>query len=241
MWRIFLYFCSDLEHTSKRKSKENMKGVKSFSRSLLLAALLVAASPAVQAQSSLGELIGKVTGTTTTSSQSSDGQSLGDLIGNVLGGKTKQADLVGTWQYNAPKCSFTSQNLLAQAGGAVAADKIEAKAAPYFTKAGITASNTSFVFNKDNTFEATVYGKPFKGTYTYAPKTGKIALKGVAATINGYASRNGKKLNLVFDSTPLLKLLQTVGQVKASSTLTTLSKLAQSYSGSKLGFELKQK
>ncbi len=60
----------------------------------------------------------------------------------------KQADLcASTWKYNKPGCAFTSENLLAKAGGDIAANKIESELSTYYTKAGFTSSNTYFKFN----------------------------------------------------------------------------------------------
>ena len=56
-----------------------------------------------------------------------DGTSiLGNVLGSVLGlNKISQESLVGTWKYSGPGCAFTSDNLLAQAGGEVASQKIK--------------------------------------------------------------------------------------------------------------------
>ena len=62
-------------------------------------------------------------GTTTNNSGSSIGSNaLGGLLDLVVGSvKLSQADIIGTWSYVEPACAFTSENLLAKAGGSVAA------------------------------------------------------------------------------------------------------------------------
>ena len=67
----------------------------------------------------LGGLLG---GGTTTGSSIISG-----ILNNVIGSATfSQADLCAhTWKYSKPGCAFTSENLLAKAGGEIAASKIE--------------------------------------------------------------------------------------------------------------------
>ena len=62
-------------------------------------------------------------GTTTNNSGSSIGSNaLGGLLDLVVGSvKLSQADIIGKWSYVEPACAFTSENLLAKAGGSVAA------------------------------------------------------------------------------------------------------------------------
>ena len=46
----------------------------------------------------------------------------------VVGDKaTTQSSLIGTWSYVGPDCQFESDNILTQAGGEVAASKVEEK------------------------------------------------------------------------------------------------------------------
>ena len=52
---------------------------------------------------------------------------MGSILDNVIGSTTfKKADLCAhTWKYKSPGCAFTSENLLAKAGGEIAAKKVE--------------------------------------------------------------------------------------------------------------------
>lgn len=161
---------------------------------------------------------------------------IGDILNNVIGGGTiNEQDIVGTWNYREPACAFTSQNLLAQAGGTVASEKVEEKMLPLFGKIGMSSSNTSFTFNEDKTFKATVSGKSFSGTYAYDPSTSKINLKGSLFTAPCYVTKSGNNLNLLFDTSKLLSLFQTVAKYTNNSTLQSISSLSENFDGMRLG------
>ena len=69
-----------------------------------------------------------------------DANSLGNIIVSVLGiNKVPETTLLGTWNYSGPGCAFTSDNMLAKAGGEVAARKIEAELLPQYQKLGVNS------------------------------------------------------------------------------------------------------
>ena len=77
-----------------------------------------------------------------------NGTGITNAISSVIGlDKVKAQTLIGTWKYSAPGCAFTSENLLAKAGGEVAAVQIEEKLQPYYQQVKISASNTFITFN----------------------------------------------------------------------------------------------
>lgn len=106
----------------------------------------------------LGGLLG---GGTTTGSSSTGSSIINGILNNVIGSATfSQADLCAhTWKYSKPGCAFTSENLLAKAGGEIAASKIEEDLSKYYSKFGFSKSNTYFTFKTDGTFAAKIDGK----------------------------------------------------------------------------------
>ena len=100
----------------------------------------------------LAELLGYAGGNSSNSTGSTTskmGSIVGSILNNVIGSTTfKKADLCAhTWKYKSPGCAFTSENLLAKAGGEIAAKKVEEKLSTYYQKAGFSSSNTYFKFN----------------------------------------------------------------------------------------------
>ena len=164
---------------------------------------------------------------------------LGNIIGSVLGvNRVSEANLVGTWKYTAPGCAFTSDNLLAKAGGEVAAQKIKSQLLPYYQSLGIAAGNTLFTFKEDKTFSGKLAGKAISGTYTYDPQTGAINLKTLLLSMNGYITLTTKGISLLFESQKILSVMQTLGALSGNSTISTISEISKNYDGVRVGFEL---
>ncbi len=164
---------------------------------------------------------------------------LGNILTSVLGvNKITEENLVGTWRYYQPGCGFASDNLLAKAGGEVAAAKVRSELASTYQTIGISSSNTYLTFNTDKTFSGKVMGTPLSGTYVYDASTGQIALKTVLMSINGFITTSGSGIGLLFESKKLLSILQMVGSASGNATLSTVSELSKNYDGVRLGFDM---
>lgn len=177
-----------------------------------------------------------------SSSKSTTGNVLTSILDNVIGSSTfKQADLcANTWKYSSPGCAFTSENLLAKAGGEIASKKIESQLATYYQKVGFSSSNTYFKFNEDGTFESKIDGKSWKGTYTFNEKTHAIQLKGLLLSISGFATKNTSGISLLFESKKLLTLVRTLTALSGNSTLSAIGDISKNYDGVRVGFDLKK-
>ncbi len=195
------------------------------------------ASSATSTGSTIAGVLGGLLG---GGSSSTAGSIINGILDNVIGSSTfKQADLcASTWKYNKPGCAFTSENLLAKAGGDIAANKIESELSTYYTKAGFTSSNTYFKFNTDGTFESKIHGKSWKGTYTFDEKTHAITMKGLLLGISGFATKKTSGVNLLFESKKLLTLVQTLTALSGNSTLSTIGNITKNYDGVRVGFDL---
>ena len=169
------------------------------------------------------------------------GGTVGNIFTSVIGlDKVTEKGLIGTWRYDSPGVAFTSENLLAKAGGEVAATKIEQELTPYFQQAGLTSQNTSVVFNEDKTFKITLAGKSFSGTWTFDEATAKVTLQGLLLTINCYAKREYGGIALLFESKKLLTILQTVAMLSGNSTAQKVGDLSKNYDGIRIGFDMKK-
>ena len=174
-----------------------------------------------------------------SNSSSNAGSIINGILNNVIGSGTfKQADLCHTWKYSKPGCAFTSENLLAKAGGEIAASKVENKLEGYYKKFGFSSSNTYFTFNTDGTFSAKIDGKAWNGTYTFDEKTHAIQLKGLLLSASGYATKTTNGISLLFDQKKLLNLIKALSAFKGSSTLSAVGSIANNYDGMQVGFEM---
>lgn len=187
----------------------------------------------------LGGLLG---GGTTTGSTTTGSSIINGILNNVIGSATfSQADLCAhTWKYSKPGCAFTSENLLAKAGGEIAASKIEEDLSKYYSKFGFSKSNTYFTFKTDGTFAAKIDGKSWNGTYTFDEKTHAIQLKGLLLSASGFVTRTTNGISLLFEQKKLLTLIKTLSKLNltGSTTMSAVSSIVDNYDGVRIGFEM---
>ena len=166
------------------------------------------------------------------------GGTISNVITSVIGAQTvTRANLIGSWKYVSPGCAFTSENLLAKAGGEVAAAQIRTKVQPYYQQIGISGSNTFITFNEDGTYSAQFRGTPMSGKWTFDEKTYKVNLQGLLLSINCYAKRNANGIGLLFEATKLLTLLQTMAAMSGNSNIQAVGEISKNYDGVRLGFD----
>ena len=192
------------------------------------------------AGSAVAGILGAVLGGNSNSSSSAGSSIINGILNNVIGSGTfsKQDLCAHTWKYSKPGCAFTSENLLAKAGGEIAANKVEEKLSEYYSKFGFSSSNTYFTFKTDGTFAAKIDGKSWQGNYTFDEKTHAIQMKGLLLSMSGYATKTTNGISLLFDQKKLLNLIKTIGSLKGNSTLSALGTIANNYDGMRVGFEM---
>lgn len=169
------------------------------------------------------------------------GGTIANVFSSVIGmDKLSQRGLIGSWNYSGPGCAFTSENLLAKAGGEVAATKIEQELQPYYDKLGLSSSNTRITFNEDQTFSAVIAGKSLSGKYTFDETNAKITMQTLLFSFNCYAKREYGGISLLFESKKLLTVLQAVALMSGNDIAQKVGELSKNYDGVRLGFDMKQ-
>jgi hypothetical protein len=170
-----------------------------------------------------------------------NGTGVVNAITSVIGlDKVKSQNLIATWKYNGPGCAFTSENLLAKAGGEVAAVQIEEKLLPYYQQVGLSANNTYITFNEDGTFTSKIAGTPFSGKYTFDEATQKITLKGLLLSMTCYTKKETNGISILFEAKKLLTVLQTMSAMSGNKDLQTIGDLSKNYDGVRVGFDMKR-
>ena len=210
-----------------------MKKTKTILAGLAVLALTACGTMGTGDSSGLGNILGSVLGAAT------NGQTIGNILTSVIGlDKPSQADLIGTWQYKQPGAAFTSENLLAKAGGEVAATTVKEKLASYYSGVGIKSSNTVLQFTQDGQFAGKVAGKSISGTYTYDQSECKITLKTMFFTLPAYAKKTTTGMSILFESKKLLSVMQTLAAISGNSSLQTIGDLSKNYDGVRIGFDM---
>lgn len=225
--------------TKKTSTKKTTSAASSTTAATTTSATTTAATTS-NAGSAVAGILDAVLGGNSNSSSSAGSSIINGILNNVIGSGTfsKQDLCAHTWKYSKPGCAFTSENLLAQAGGEIAANKVEEKLSEYYSKFGFSSSNTYFTFKTDGTFAAKIDGKSWQGNYTFDEKTHAIQMKGLILSMSGYATKTANGISLLFDQKKLLNLIKTIGSLKGNSTLSALGTIANNYDGMRVGFEM---
>lgn len=233
--------------TTKKTTAKKTTSSSTATSSAAASAPTTSTSPTTNSGYSAGSVVagvlgGLLGGGTTTGSSSTDSSIINGILNNVIGSATfSQADLCAhTWKYSKPGCAFTSENLLAKAGGEIAASKIEEDLSKYYSKFGFSKSNTYFTFKTDGTFAAKIDGKSWNGTYTFDEKTHAIQLKGLLLSASGFATRTANGISLLFEQKKLLTLVKTLSKLNltGSTTMSAVSSIVDNYDGVRIGFEM---
>lgn len=167
---------------------------------------------------------------------------LSGVISNVVGDKaTTESSFKGTWKYNAPACEFESDNLLAKAGGTAAAEKIEKRVAPLLKSVGV--NGIVYTFDGKGNYTSKIKKRVTEGTYKFDSKAKTITFTptiGMAYT--AHVAVQGSTMTITFEADKLMTTLKTISNAtsKLSTTAALINTLMNSYSGMRVGFELKK-
>lgn len=185
-------------------------------------------------------------------SQTKSGKSggLGDLLSGLankfgVGASSLTIEkMTGTWKYSGPAVSFKSDNLLLKAGGAAAATQVESKLEPYYRTAGLTSLVMTIAEDSTFTFKAKMAN--LTGTISKNEKSGNFvfqfkALKKInVGSMEAYVTLNGDKMELTFDVSKLMTLIEKAGKLTGNSTIKGVSTILNKYDGMTAGFELQR-
>ena len=179
-----------------------------------------------------GSVLGAILGAATNAN------TIGNILTSVIGvDRPSAAELVGTWKYKQPGVAFTSDNLLAKAGGEVAASSIREKLVSTYQNMGIKSSNTYFTFKEDGTFTGKLDGKSLSGNYTYDQNNCLITMKTLLFTLPAYAKKSTAGMSFLFESTKLLQVMQTLSALSGNTSVQAIGELSKNYDGVRLGFD----
>lgn len=135
--------------------------------------------------------------------------------------------------------AFTSENLLAKAGGEVAASQLKDKLKDTYRSVGIRRENTRIVFGEDNAFSGKIMGKSVRGTYTLDESNGELKMQTLLFTLNGHVKRNGVNgVSLLFESKKLLTVLQALSAMSGNANLEMVGEISKNYDGVRIGFDM---
>ncbi len=170
------------------------------------------------------------------------------MLGNLIEGVFMKSnlttkDLMGVWTTDQPAVAFRSEDLLKKAGGMATASAIESKLQPYFKQYGLTGA--VLTVNADSTFTLKSSKLNLSGTIRQQADgnflfsimaLGKIKIGEIPA----FVQKTSKSMEVMFDSTKLISLLNSLGKVINIPLVSTASSLLSSYDGLYVGFGMNQ-
>lgn len=230
--------------------------MKKFSFASILAILLCVATfvPASASEWDIKNLLNNIGSKNSTENAADTAKTESGLAG-LLSGVANQLGigssdltiekLVGTWNYSNPAVSFASENLLLKAGGSAAATQVETKIAPYYKRVGL--NQLVMTIAEDSTFTFKVRTVNLNGVITRNTETGNFVFQFKAfkqinmGAMESSIVMNGNTMELTFDVSNLITIVEKIGQYSGNSTIKGVSTLLNQYDGMNAGFELKRK
>ena len=230
----------------------------------VIVALFIANSAFAQTNTSsaLQGLFGKLTGSSSQSSSSSSSNesssdsnsssssnSLSNIFG-ALGGVVENlistdnieiSSLAGTWQYATPAVAFKSDDLLKKAGGAAVASQVEAKLENYYKY--LRLQSMQLTIDQAGAFTMAFNKIALSGNIT-KDEEGNILFNFTVAgqinigTVKTYVTKSGNSLNIMYDISKLVTILEKVGSYVGNSTISSITSLLGTYDGITAGFKL---
>lgn len=149
--------------------------------------------------------------------------------------------LEGNWKYESSAVELQSENLFKKAGAMAAEPTAEKELNAQLAKAGIQEGKLSFTFKVDSTFTHEINGHKTSGKYSYDYANKRMILTYMKIfSLNAKVNYYNDKIELLFNSDMLLKVLTFIGSKSDDFTIKTVSNLAKGYDGMMLGFKLKR-
>lgn len=232
---------------------------------LIVTAIMFLFASGVSAQSGLSSLLGKVLGgdkTEGANGSSTTENVVSNVLSSVIGSSMPISEdlLLGTWNYTSIACVLSSNEALANIGGALGSSKIEETLNGYLGKVGVKEGSCSFTFQDSENCLFKVAGREISGTYTLNADEKKIEFKFYKhVKMTADVAYNLSTLNIVFNADKLLSLVKSVtskvagksgeegssissmlGGSSSSATLGSVSSLLENYDGMMLGMKLKK-
>ena len=200
-------------------------------RWILIAAALVMGAAEGQAQS-LKDLL--------------NSQVVKDVVTSVTRGrKLTAANLTGTWRYVNPALQLKHDGALMNVAGTAATSELEGKLKDFLARAGVQEGLFGYVFAEDSTFTSDLKGVKLKGTYEAHEAEGMVTLrykvaKWDALSLTADVVLTGERLTLLFEADKLLDFLAKVSSISGGTVMQAVNKLATTYEGLMLGFDLEK-
>ena len=206
---------------------------------IIIAASLVLAASAANAQSGFFNALKTVTSGLNTDSASNI---INSVLGTVAG--TQPVELAGTWTYQGCAVAADGENALKNIAANAAMSTVESKLDAGLAKVGINPGVATLTFSTDYNFTLTAGKININGTWEQdgnrvVLKFGKLYNY---LTMTGTAKKTTNGCEILFDASKFTtfaqKVIDVVSKIASNSLLATVSSLISQVDGMKAGLKL---
>lgn len=166
-------------------------------------------------------------------------ETVSNVISTVVS-SLSPSDITGDWTYTGSAIELQSDNVLQKAGGSVLTSGIKSKIDTQLTKLGISEGTTEINFGADSVATFKVKNKTKTANYSISDDSIVFTIGGIE-TKPVYVSISGSTMTLTADADSMLTVISYISSATNNSTLKSLSSIADSYDGLRLGITLKKK
>ena len=150
---------------------------------------------------------------------------------------------MGTWNYTAPGIRFESDDWLDRLGGAALETAVAGKLEKAYALAGIEPGVCCFAFDDEGGVTITAGTRMLDGTYEFDAATETLTFRIVKGgydlcTLTSHAYLDGKKLQVVFPVTGLVRMATAIGE--RIESLSAVADLLDNYDKVYAGFEFER-
>lgn len=213
---------------------------------ILTLSLILMASPLTAQAWSLKDMLSRAGETLKDSSEENKSSGLLGLVDALFSNSDFDVSrLEGTWEVTGSAAALKGENALANLGGKAGTAYIESQLDPYYKNYGLTGGTVTF--DKEGNFTLKLKRTSIKGK---VEKTGESTFKTTflafgktkLAAMDTYFEKGvtGQTLNILYDSSKALTLLQGISSFVKMKSIQAVSALLSNYEDLYLGFKLKK-
>ena len=145
----------------------------------------------------------------------------------------------GVWAYKSPAVQFKSETAIASAARGVVGKTAENALGPYYEKVGINEGNFFFEFLEDGKVKIHCGNSTFGGSWKYDNENSRLKMTfAMVISLTAFVEVKGKKMEMLFDATTLMKILRIVTANSSDSTTAAIGAVLKSYDDMYAGFNL---
>ena len=147
----------------------------------------------------------------------------------------------GTWKYSGTAIELKTDNALKKAAAEVAAIAAEEKINEQLSNIGFNTQTIKFNFKADGIMSISALERSLPGKYTLSEDKKHIKIELTKMLdFEADVKSAGNTLSLLFEADKLMQLIEFIASKSNHASIQAVNKIASSYDGIKIGFQLEK-